>query len=54
MEGDPEFDIIVLVQLIFQSTPSAWRETIGTADGGGVEIFQSTPSAWRETNNVGK
>ncbi len=33
----------------FQSTPSAWRETI-TIDLRFTEpIFQSTPSAWRET-----
>ena len=35
---------------IFQSTPSAWRETamidLNTAQ---MDIFQSTPSAWRET-----
>ena len=34
----------------FQSTPSAWRETL-TSERGRLylEIFQSTPSAWRET-----
>ena len=39
-----------IVQL-FQSTPSAWRETetivVGRTD---TKVFQSTPSAWRETN----
>ena len=34
---------------IFQSTPSAWRETIITGRASTIPIFQSTPSAWRET-----
>ena len=33
----------------FQSTPSAWRETIIARNEDFVNIFQSTPSAWRET-----
>ena len=34
---------------IFQSTPSAWRETQVRQRGGLHPKFQSTPSAWRET-----
>ncbi len=35
---------------IFQSTPSAWRETlIFPLSGADLRGFQSTPSAWRET-----
>ena len=34
---------------IFQSTPSAWRETDGLIREIAAERFQSTPSAWRET-----
>ena len=34
----------------FQSTPSAWRETIWNGITGATQwLFQSTPSAWRET-----
>ena len=33
----------------FQSTPSAWRETITPLLYLSALIFQSTPSAWRET-----
>ena len=34
----------------FQSTPSAWRETIGSLSHIYIVLsFQSTPSAWRET-----
>ena len=34
---------------IFQSTPSAWRETGGDFMSYWDNSFQSTPSAWRET-----
>ena len=34
---------------IFQSTPSAWRETAGLLLRQKRNGFQSTPSAWRET-----
>ena len=34
---------------IFQSTPSAWRETMQSDIHDTAAIFQSTPSAWRET-----
>ena len=35
---------------LFQSTPSAWRETgSGLANSLRKFVFQSTPSAWRET-----
>ena len=33
----------------FQSTPSAWRETLNECCSGCHVLFQSTPSAWRET-----
>ena len=33
----------------FQSTPSAWRETVLMLVKPSIRIFQSTPSAWRET-----
>ena len=34
----------------FQSTPSAWRETIKSQTSATWDnVFQSTPSAWRET-----
>ena len=37
----------------FQSTPSAWRETIASIkEGNYIGTFQSTPSAWRETNQI--
>ena len=36
--------------LIFQSTPSAWRETFNNCTySTSTLVFQSTPSAWRET-----
>ena len=34
---------------LFQSTPSAWRETSSGFLSGSSSAFQSTPSAWRET-----
>ena len=34
---------------LFQSTPSAWRETCGAVQRSDRRAFQSTPSAWRET-----
>ena len=34
---------------VFQSTPSAWRETKSQRKHPGNRSFQSTPSAWRET-----
>ena len=38
---------------IFQSTPSAWRETFVTFPSPTwEESFQSTPSAWRETTSA--
>ena len=33
----------------FQSTPSAWRETLSLLVRPFASLFQSTPSAWRET-----
>ena len=34
---------------LFQSTPSAWRETPPSRSIFSDPVFQSTPSAWRET-----
>ena len=34
---------------LFQSTPSAWRETLARTSNLQALAFQSTPSAWRET-----
>ena len=41
--------IKLLPEIEFQSTPSAWRETMRRRMGNGTLSFQSTPSAWRET-----
>ena len=50
MEGDSKKTCIPGSDSIFQSTPSAWRETCGTQTlSNNMEKFQSTPSAWRET-----
>ena len=38
-----------MILLTFQSTPSAWRETIQSSSFSMISSFQSTPSAWRET-----
>ena len=40
------------VGTVFQSTPSAWRETPSDSTGHGLSSFQSTPSAWRETQAI--
>ena len=37
------------ISKVFQSTPSAWRETHFPGRCSGRRRFQSTPSAWRET-----
>ena len=37
---------------LFQSTPSAWRETMLRLRWLVICIFQSTPSAWRETRHA--
>ena len=47
--GRPNPQIVFSASVIFQSTPSAWRETIAFYFGTQTEKFQSTPSAWRET-----
>ena len=49
MEGDHEKQTYKEYFEEFQSTPSAWRETLPRAMRSQVSIFQSTPSAWRET-----
>ena len=40
----------LLSPVAFQSTPSAWRETIRPMPSVRRSVFQSTPSAWRETS----
>ena len=42
-------DSLVMQDRVFQSTPSAWRETFFSGESERTTIFQSTPSAWRET-----
>ena len=49
MEGDGHLRIGTITGIIFQSTPSAWRETSGLQHSCAAKSFQSTPSAWRET-----
>ena len=52
MEGDFDSCRVYQVGMIFQSTPSAWRET-NQCDLHLVYFpFQSTPSAWRETDDA--
>ena len=48
--GRPGQCVPKLSTMLFQSTPSAWRETkIPLYNYDVAKIFQSTPSAWRET-----
>ena len=48
--GGRRAEICLLVfHQIFQSTPSAWRETDLNVSATDAKTFQSTPSAWRET-----
>ena len=50
MEGDSPMRDCWIPLCLFQSTPSAWRETSHTVTAKlAVGKFQSTPSAWRET-----
>ena len=49
MEGDYPVAFFVYVVIVFQSTPSAWRETSTRFAHFANKSFQSTPSAWRET-----
>ena len=51
MEGDMLPVSFWIIPLIFQSTPSAWRETFLAVTGINARPFQSTPSAWRETHH---
>ena len=52
MEGDSNPQNVLHKAYQFQSTPSAWRETIAGGDTYVViYLFQSTPSAWRETQS---
>ena len=47
--GRPTTKFKVDISELFQSTPSAWRETKSICFRGTNSTFQSTPSAWRET-----
>ena len=49
MEGDFLNRSNVVADILFQSTPSAWRETMIRYSDFKNFAFQSTPSAWRET-----
>ena len=50
MEGDCLDRVVSKNVMLFQSTPSAWRETLLIASAiHCTQSFQSTPSAWRET-----
>ena len=49
VEGDKSLMEPFRVVLIFQSTPSAWRVTLGLNQVVKGFAFQSTPSAWRVT-----
>ena len=40
-----------ILKLVFQSTPSVWRETIYIIHHLRTVVFQSTPSVWRETRS---
>ena len=49
MEGDDGYVFPITGYFVFQSTPSAWRETLICVPVVRAFPFQSTPSAWRET-----
>ena len=50
MEGDGGKLCAIIMPIVFQSTPSAWRETHRSRHRTlQASSFQSTPSAWRET-----
>ena len=51
MEGDQKHRFKMVQVILFQSTPSAWRETKINCGYCGYAVFQSTPSAWRETTS---
>ena len=50
VEGDEITSVMTENQIIFQSTPSVWRETAASASFLLSVSFQSTPSVWRETH----
>ena len=52
MEGDSVHTVGEPYVLLFQSTPSVWRETGHDAFPSGRGRFQSTPSVWRETSKA--
>ena len=47
--GRPLLSTTIFPHNLFQSTPSAWRETVLSQSWFASCSFQSTPSAWRET-----
>ena len=49
MEGDLSQLKYIYSLSVFQSTPSAWRETVTVVPPSPSTRVQSTPSAWRET-----
>ena len=52
MEGDSAIMTSDRFKVAFQSTPSAWRETVRLSQHIKIfPVFQSTPSAWRETSD---
>ena len=52
MEGDEIVSGDTIAARPFQSTPSAWRETVPPWMLSRKSRFQSTPSAWRETCQI--
>ena len=51
VEGDEGIILEGLLESIFQSTPSVWRETQKRLYVAKIAAFQSTPSVWRETTS---
>ena len=50
VEGDIQCTVSAYQLIVFQSTPSVWRETWDSSSELPIfYIFQSTPSVWRET-----
>ena len=47
--GRRDMLLTFLLRIVFQSTPSVWRETNGFIKLYRSMLFQSTPSVWRET-----
>ena len=52
MEGDNLSVLKLCYRILFQSTPSVWRETVRPQkQNNKPQEFQSTPSVWRETRS---